>query len=79
MTVALPINIDFKDWASQIRIDLPNIAFPNPPDIKFWRGWADQVINSSGLSNLPLPTRSVYPKDEDWKIWAAYFINSAYT
>ncbi len=76
--IVLPLNIEFKEWASQIRIDLPNISFPNPFPIEEWRSWASQVVNSNNLSNVPLPTDIGYPNNEDWNKWAAYFINSIY-
>lgn len=78
-TVVLPINITFKEWASQIRIDLPNITIPTPPTIDNWRGWAAQIVNSNMLQNVPIPTIIGYPNNEDWKKWAAYFINNIYT
>lgn len=76
----LPLNINFKDWASQIRIDFPNITIPIPPEnIKDWKEWASQVVNSNGLTNVPLPTLTAYPEVEDWREWGAYFINSVST
>ncbi len=76
MTVVLPLNIEFKEWASQIRIDFPNVSFPLPFPIDQWRYWACQVVNGNNLSNIPLPTEITYPTNEDWRKWAAYFINS---
>jgi len=76
-TVVLPLNITFKEWASQIRIDLPNVSIPIPPDDeKDWIGWASQIVISNGLTNVPLPTSTAYPEIEDWRDWGAYFINS---
>lgn len=73
----LPINIDFNDWASQIRIDFPNIDIPIPPsDVNGWKGWASQIVNSNQLTNVPLPTETVYTEAGDWRKWGAYFINS---
>ena len=76
--IVIPLNIEFKEWASQIRIDLPNIDFPIPPKIEDWRSWASQVVNSNNLQNIPLPTDIGYPNNEDWRKWGAYFINSVY-
>ena len=73
----LPLNIEFKEWASQIRIDLPNIDIPVPPaSVEGWKGWASQVVNGNGLTNVPLPTADAYPEIEDWRNWGAFFINS---
>lgn len=78
MTLLLPLNIEFKEWASQIRVDLPNIDFPLPFPLEEWRDWASQVVNSNNLSNVPLPTDICYPNNEDWRKWGAYFINNVY-
>lgn len=77
-TLISPLNISFNEWASQIRISLPDVVFPLPPDVKNWRNWAAQVVNSNALQNVPLPTEIGYPNDEDWNKWAAYFINNIY-
>lgn len=75
--ITLPIEISFNDWASQIRVDLPNIDIPLPPDNEDeWIGWASQVVINNSLINVPLPTLTADPKLEDWQKWAAYFINS---
>lgn len=78
MNIILPLNIEFKEWATQIRIDIPNVMFPLPSPIEQWREWAAQVVNSNNLKNVPLPTDICYPNNEDWRKWGAYFINSVY-
>jgi hypothetical protein len=73
----IPLNIDFIEWASQIRIDFPTIDIPVPPeDVNSWWDWASQVVNNNGLTIVPLPTSVTYPEIEDWRNWGAYFINS---
>jgi len=76
--IVLPLNITFTEWASQIRIDLPQIDFPIPPSVDSWQNWASQVVNSNRIQNVPLPTNIGYPNNEDWKKWAAYFVNNMY-
>ncbi len=73
--VVLPIKISFDDWFSQIRQDLPNLEFPNPDGVKNWRETVTQLINMNSLDNIPIPTKSTYPKDEDWRKWGAYFVD----
>lgn len=77
--IVLPISISFKEWACQIRIDLPNVTIPTPPEVEGWKDWASQVVYSNLLTNVPLPTKNSYPEQEDWRKWAAYFINSVYS
>ena len=79
MRVIYPVNIEFKEWASQIRIDLPGIFLPNPPEADGWWDWASQVVRSNNLLGVPLPTKISFPTKEDWKIWAAYFVGNLYT
>lgn len=81
MTVGIiPLNIDFLDWASQIRISFPTIDIPTPPDsVLDWIGWASQIVYNNNLSNVPTPNETAYPLPEDWRNWAAYFINSVST
>ncbi len=75
----LPVNIDFYNWACQIRIDLPNINFPNPQkDEKNWQDWACQVVQDNSLSYVPVPSKQIFKDPQDWKVWAAYFIKSVY-
>jgi hypothetical protein len=76
--IVIPLNIEFKEWAAQIRIDLPNINFPVVFSVEHWRPWASQVVNANNLKNVPLPTDICYPYNEDWKKWGAYFINSVF-
>lgn len=78
MTIVLPKNIDFVEWASQIRIDLPNFSFPIPDKVEKWRDWASQVVNNNNIFSIPLPSKISYPKNEDWQKWAAYFVNYMY-
>lgn len=75
--VVLPLGINFKMWAAQIRQDLPNLSLPIADDLSEWRDWASQVINDNpSLDGIPLPTDLAYPNDEDWRIWASYFVDS---
>jgi hypothetical protein len=76
----LPINIDFPSWAAHVGVSLSKIMVPLPTETKNWRYWATAVlcINTSLVGNVPTPDTSVYPKDEDWREWAAKFIQVVY-
>lgn len=76
--IVLPLDIEFKEWATQIRIDLPDIIFPLAFPVDKWRIWASHVVNSNKLFNVPLPTDIGYSNNNDWRKWAAYFINNVY-
>ena len=74
--VIYPIHIEFENWAAQMKNSVPHLNLPNPPAIAEWRFWAAQVVLTNNFPNIPAPTPHVFPKDTDWKKWAAYFISS---
>lgn len=71
--LALPVNLDFNDWANHIRNDLSMYTIPIAGPKDQWRQWANQVINSNTIPGVPLPTELGYPEDEDWRQWAIRF------
>lgn len=77
-SIALPVRVDFKEWATQIAQDLNDVSYSNPPDVKGWRGWAEQFVNNSRFGFVPTPSEIAFPGDEGWKKWAGYLIESIY-
>jgi hypothetical protein len=76
--VTIPLGISFANWSDQIKQDLPYLNIPIEHDVNSWRSWASQVLNNSILYDVPAPTALAYPNAEDWKIWAAYFVDTVY-
>jgi hypothetical protein len=76
--VIIPLGISFANWSDQIKQDLPNLTIPIEHDVNYWRYWASQVLNDNILFGVPVPTALAYPNAEDWKIWAAYFVDNVY-
>lgn len=76
--IVLPLGITFKSWSDQIRQDLINLSFPIAKSEEEWKDWAAQVVENNKLANVPVPTNLAYPKNEDWRIWASYFVDSVY-
>jgi hypothetical protein len=76
--VVLPIRIDFVEWSQQIQQDLPNLVIPIATSLEGWRSWANQLILLNELSSVPIPTEIGFPKDEHWRKWANYFVESIY-
>jgi hypothetical protein len=72
----LPIRIDFKTWATQLIIDLPEYNIPDPESEDKWWDWAAQIISNNRLSNIPIPSKHIYKNKEDWSKWATYLIDS---
>jgi hypothetical protein len=74
--VTLPIHISFERWVSQIIQDLPEIKFPIPNQEEPWQVWASQVVAFNQLQSCPIPRGNAFESHDDWRKWAAYFINS---
>ncbi len=51
---------------------------PIPVEADEWRDWATQICLNNVSVNIPLATELAYPKTEDWRRWAAYFINTVF-
>lgn len=77
-TSALPLpsrSTDFRSWAGYLAACFPFVTAPIPPkEESDWRRWASAFIANSQLL-LPVPTRSQFPKNEDWRHWAILVIN----
>jgi len=71
-----PVSISFQEWASQIRTSYPSLYFPRPLKNHDWRFWASQVVLANDLPRTVYPTKLGFPKPEDWKKWATYFITN---
>lgn len=79
-TLIYPVGIKFEVWSAQIRTVLPQFNFPIPTPLSDWWGWASQVVSNNVQlqGKVPSPTQQGFPKEEDWKIWAAHFVESIY-
>lgn len=71
-------DMSFYDWATSVSTSGVNVEVPVvPKDPLKWRDWAYALIRSSPLAiSLPVPLRSVYPKEEDWRKWAMQVIQN---
>ncbi len=74
----VPISITFYEWACQLNPLLPHLTVPRPQKGQHWRKWAEKLIcaNQQLIGTTPIPTSIIYPLEEDWKRWAAYFMQS---
>ena len=69
--IALPTQLDFMRWTSQLRLDLINYTVPIPQSQNEWRFWAAQFLQQNPtLQNIPTPTINSYPNPDDWRKWA---------
>jgi hypothetical protein len=75
-TIVIPVGIDFLSWSAQIQQDLPDIVIPLATDLSGWWDWANQLISTNELWNVPLATKITFPREEDWAKWAKYFVET---
>ena len=76
-TIVIPYSISFSQWANQQSFLRPDLEWPQPPDTaEGWQDWAQFVYFSSSnqYPNIPYPSQLFYPKNEDWRLWAAQTI-----
>lgn len=68
--VTLPTNMQLRDWADQIVLDLdPYGALGRLDDENKWQDWAMQFLNNMTLkNNIPIPYGF-----NNWKDWAERF------
>lgn len=74
--IIYPVNIEFEEWVSQMKNSFPGLSLPNPPKVANWWSWAQQAIAANALPTTPSATKLVFPEEQDWQKWAAYFISS---
>lgn len=70
INVTLPVNMQLRDWADQIALDLDRYgAFGRLDDENRWQDWAMQFLNNTALkNNFPVPYNF-----NNWKEWAERF------
>jgi hypothetical protein len=71
--IAHPLTLDYEIWANQLRQTLINYNIPVVRPIHEWRDWANQIVNSNQIDNMPIATEIGYPTNEHWRDWAIRF------
>lgn len=77
--IQIPEQTNFSDWMCDLirsRRDL--VAIIPPLHEKDWHTSAMLLIsaNKDKLSRVALPLKGEFPKDEDWRRWAYFLIQS---
>ena len=75
--ILLPDKISFNDWLSDLGRTIPGTIIPSiPKNDNDWHKYAFLVIsgNPITINGATLPTKLDFPKYEDWKRWAYFFI-----
>lgn len=78
MMIQLPTGKHFNDWLIDIARSNPTLNVPTPMKKTEWWDSANQLIalNSNTLSSVCLPSRTQFPKKEDWRRWAFFLITA---
>lgn len=73
-TIPIPSSMTFKAWVGALTQSLSKNFVPIAPVVSHWRNWAASFISLNVLTQLPVPSKLLYPHDEDWKKWALAII-----
>lgn len=77
---SIPGNFTFEQWANDLNNTLANKTVPVPSkDPSKWRDWVYQFISSNSNVSITLPTKFLFPNDEDWRKWAYFFVTDITT
>jgi hypothetical protein len=76
--VILPTQDTFQEWLIDLNRSFPGLIVPTPLPNQDWWKLAMMLIFLNGklLSNVVLPMKQAFPKNDDWKKWALMFIQS---
>lgn len=80
VSITSPKFLNFHQWTAALVWDLAdyNVPIP-PPNAKYWQLWATGLLESNpAFSLMPYPTKWDWKKEEDWKLWAEYFVGMVY-
>lgn len=77
--IRLPFQCTFHDWMIDLVRSRPTLNVPIPLNQKrSWHYAARQLIQWNGgqLAGVPFPSESRFPKEDDWKHWAKFLIQT---
>lgn len=78
--ITFPFNLTFIQWSRAIVFDLNFLQIPLATNNNWWN-WADSLYkaNLKAFFDAPMPTKMVYPNEEDWSKWAKMFAHYCLT
>lgn len=77
MIIMTPTQTTFEKWALDLKRSVPTLIIPIPRDgVSKWWEWANTFIALNKLYSIPLSNRNAFPKEDDWKKWASFFIQN---
>jgi len=67
VSIVLPINMSFQDWAATLFVDFSTDSIPIPPDEEDWQLWAQYMIERDVFQNDSIPLPYGF---SGWREWA---------
>jgi hypothetical protein len=77
--VPVPGTLTFHEWGMSLFRVFPDNFIPTPPkDAKHWQEWSKNLLLCNpDFGAAPYPTKMKFEHEDDWKIWAGYFVGAA--
>ena len=73
MSAIIPINIDFQNWANQLRNSFPTQNIPIVNKESDWRHFNNMLLSNRCFDSYFLPNVDGY---DNWREWASEFMLS---
>lgn len=79
--ICIPNNLSFTQWIDGVKLDLYDYVIPVVAYENNWWKWVESlyIANNLVFLNAPLPSKIIFPKVEDWRKWASFFVHFCLT
>lgn len=73
--ISIPGNFTFEQWVKDMFNTLNQYNVPIPSkDPSKWRDWFYAFLSLNPSVSATLPTKLLFPTDDDWRRWAYFFM-----
>lgn len=73
MTAIIPVNMDFKTWANQLRNSYPDQDLPIVSSEKEWKSFYNVLLSNRCFESKRIPQIGGFA---NWRDWASEFLLS---
>lgn len=73
MTAIIPVGINFKDWANQLRNSYPDQDLPIVSSEKDWKSFPSVLLSNRCFESKRIPYVGGF---DNWREWASEFLLS---
>ena len=78
-SITLSQYITFENWTADLNITAPRLTIPTLMKGQSWWSWANDFIAVNSISGIVIPTKAIFPEENDWRKWAYTLIQSTNT